>query len=561
MSENIFITSALPYSNNEPHLGNVGGCLLPADIFCRFMRLIGHNVKYICGTDEYGTATETKAKEANVTPRELCDRYHAIHKKIYEWFNIDFDAFGRTSTPNPKTDDSIHTKITQDIFRELVRKKIIVEKEHVLIYCEDTNETLSDRYVKGTCPKCLTEGANGDQCENCDAVYSPSELINPYHKDNKKYKLVFKKSDELFLRLSVLKDEIVKFWSERKDNWTNVANVYTKNALEEPRDIWITRDLEWGTSVPDTEEFGDKYKNKVLYVWFDAPIGYISITANSDENWKDWWCDEKVKLYNFMAKDNVQFHSVIFPTVLMGCREKMNFNLVDVISASDYINYDGKKFSKTNGTGVFGTDVMKLDLSPDLFRFYLTRIRPETSDSQFVWSDFQEKINSELVNNFCNLVNRVLNITFKNFGFIPKVTDKTMFDELNKQFVESSTQYRTFMNETKLREGLMKCLEFSKRCNIFIDAMEPWKVIKEPNGKESVGNVMGILCHHILLLINMIQPFIPGTACQMRDMLGCSDAGLEIEINQLQETKVTKPKIIHKRIPDKIIQSLQKMFE
>ena len=371
----ILITSALPYVNNIPHLGNIIGCVLSADVYARYRRLNNDDVLFICGTDEYGTATETKAKEQNMTPREICNKYHKIHKEIYDWFNINFDIFGRTSNDDPTDTNWSQTKLCHDIFNKLVDNNLIYEKEIEQLYSEDLNKFCADRYIKGTCPTCNYNDANGDQCDKCGKLHAATDLINPYYKLNPEFKLIKKKSSHLFLKLSVLQDEL-KDWFNRNDgSWTNVADAITKSWLNDDlHDRCITRDLEWGTPVPDTKKFGNKFKDKVFYVWFDAPIGYISITANKLDNWTNWWKNEDVKLVNFMAKDNVPFHSIIFPACLIGTKD--NYNLVNTIAAVDYLNYEDKKFSKSNNTGVFGDDAKNSGICSDMWRFHLIRVRP-----------------------------------------------------------------------------------------------------------------------------------------------------------------------------------------
>jgi len=556
MSEKILITSALPYVNNIPHLGNIIGCVLSADVYARFQRLIGNDVLYICGTDEYGTATETKAKELDATPREICDRYHQIHKEIYEWFNISFDVFGRTSTPNPKEDNWCQTKLCHEIFKDLVNNGHIIEKEMKQLYCHEINKFLADRYIKGTCPHCGYEDANGDQCDKCSKLYAASELKNPYYKLNKEYKLEIKKSDHLFLKLSEFKYKLTDWWLETT-GWTKIANSITKSWLgADLKDRCITRDLEWGTPVPDTEMFGNKYKDKVFYVWFDAPIGYISITANGREDWKDWWMNPNTKLVNFMAKDNVPFHSIIFPATLMGTGKQ--YNLVNRLSAVDYLNYEDTKFSKSNNTGIFGDDAIQSGISSDIWRFYLIKSRPENGDSYFTWEDFKHKINGELVNNFSNLVNRILSLTYKNYKEIPEIVDTKLFGELNREYKIALEEYKTNFMQIKLKDAINSFLNFSTRCNIFINCMEPW--IKIKTQPEYAKNTLGILCHFLICLSVMGKPFIPECCDKIQSILNIKHDEFILDINKLKNIKMNKPHILFKRISDIEIRKLKSKF-
>ncbi|KAG4966829.1 hypothetical protein JHK87_032480 [Glycine soja] len=328
---NILITSALPYVNNVPHLGNIIGCVLSADVFARYCRLRGYNAIYICGTDEYGTATETKAMEENCSPKEICDKYHAIHKEVYNWFNISFDEFGRTSSPE-------QTEVCQAIFRKIFENKWLSENTMQQLYCNTCERFLADRLVEGTCPTpgCEYDSARGDQCEKCGKLLNPTELKNPRCKVCQKTPHI-RDTDHLFLELPLLKDRLEKYISEMSvvGGWSQNAIQTTNSWLREglkPR--CITRDLKWGVPVPH-----EKYSDKVFYVWFDAPIGYVSITSCYTRDWEKWWKNpENVELYQFMGKDNVPFHTVMFPSTLLGTSE--NWTLMKTISVTEYLNYE-----------------------------------------------------------------------------------------------------------------------------------------------------------------------------------------------------------------------------
>ncbi|KAG4966828.1 hypothetical protein JHK87_032479 [Glycine soja] len=328
---NILITSALPYVNNVPHLGNIIGCVLSADVFARYCRLRGYNAIYICGTDEYGTATETKAMEENCSPKEICDKYHAIHKEVYNWFNISFDEFGRTSSPE-------QTEVCQAIFKMIFENKWLSENTMQQLYCNTCERFLADRLVEGTCPTpgCEYDSARGDQCEKCGKLLNPTELKNPGCKVCQKTPRI-RDTDHLFLELPLLKDRLEKYISEMSvvGGWSQNAIQTTNSWLREglkPR--CITRDLKWGVPVPH-----EKYSDKVFYVWFDAPIGYVSITSCYTRDWEKWWKNpENVELYQFMGKDNVPFHTVMFPSTLLGTSE--NWTLMKTISVTEYLNYE-----------------------------------------------------------------------------------------------------------------------------------------------------------------------------------------------------------------------------
>jgi methionyl-tRNA synthetase len=326
-ARNILITSALPYVNNVPHLGNIIGCVLSGDVYARFCRLRGYNTLYICGTDEYGTATETKAIEEKVSCKELCDKYNALHSQTYKWFQIDFDHFGRTTTPQ-------QTEIAQDIYKKLNQNGHVFEDTVTQLYCEQHQSFLADRFVEGTCPYCGYHDARGDQCDKCGKLLNAIELINPHCKLDGATPVI-KNSKHLFLNLTEQQPALESWFREacKKGKWSANSETITSNWLKEglkPR--CITRDLKWGTAVPR-----EGYENKVFYVWFDAPIGYPSITATYTKDWEKWWKNpEEVQLYQFMGKDNVPFHTVIFPSTLIGTKE--NWTLLHHLSTTGKLN-------------------------------------------------------------------------------------------------------------------------------------------------------------------------------------------------------------------------------
>jgi methionyl-tRNA synthetase len=392
---NVLITSALPYVNNVPHLGNIIGCVLSGDVFARYCRQRQYNTLYVCGTDEYGTATETKALEEGLTPQQICDKYFAIHDEIYKWFNIDFDIFGRTSTHH-------QTKISQDIFWKLYESDFILKNTVEQLYCQNCDRFLADRFVEGTCPLCSYINARGDQCDKCGHLINAIELKSPRCKICSGEPSI-KSSDHLFLDLSKLQGSVNGWFlqSSEEGTWSNNAKVVTSTWLRDGlKPKCISRDLKWGTPVPL-----DGYTDKVFYVWFDAPIGYISITACYTHEWEKWWKNpQEVQLYQFMAKDNIPFHTVIFPSTLIGTKD--NYTLLNSISSTEFLNYEDGKFSKSRGVGVFGNDAINTGIPADLYRFYLLFVRPETQDSVFNWADFALKVNTELVNNLGNFINR-----------------------------------------------------------------------------------------------------------------------------------------------------------
>ncbi|KAJ0960882.1 hypothetical protein J5N97_001232 [Dioscorea zingiberensis] len=474
---NILITSALPYVNNVPHLGNIIGCVLSADVFARYCRLRGYNAIYICGTDEYGTATETKALEENCSPKEICDKYHAIHKDVYKWFDISFDEFGRTSSPQ-------QTEVCQ-------RHMSYIELQ-----------------------LCI---GHGDQCEKCGKLLNPTELQDPKCKVCKNTPRI-RDTDHLFLELPLLREKL-----ERYINSMSVAGSWSQNAIQATK-AWlkeglkprcITRDLKWGVPVPH-----EKYKDKVFYVWFDAPIGYVSISACYTADWERWWKDpENVELFQFMGKDNVPFHTVMFPSTLLGTGE--NWTMMKTISVTEYLNYESGKFSKSKGIGVFGNDAKDTKIPAEVWRYYLLTNRPEVSDTLFTWADLQAKLNSELLNNLGNFINRVLSFVAKPSGSgynstIPEAPDadshiltKTLAEKVSKHI----EQYLDAMEKVKLKEGLKTAMSISSEGNGYLQESQFWKLYKED--PISCAVVMKTSVGLVYLLASLLEPFMPSFSVEV----------------------------------------------
>ncbi|GAB6032343.1 Methionine--tRNA ligase, cytoplasmic [Chamberlinius hualienensis] len=507
---NILITSALPYVNNVPHLGNIIGCVLSADVYARFCRLRDYNILFICGTDEYGTATETKALEEGVTPQQICDKYHALHVQVYKWFGISFDYFGRTTTKK-------QTQIAQDIFWKLYHGGWLLEDTMDQLLCTNCDRYLADRFVEGICPFCNFEDARGDQCDKCGKLINAVELKLP------KCKLcrsepVKKQCNHLFLDLPKIEEQLESWFNSTLANgsWSGSARVITRAWLKDglkPR--CITRDLKWGTPVP-LEGFTDK----VFYVWYDAPIGYLSITANYTDEWEKWWKPTRdVKLYQFMAKDNVPFHSVIFPACLLASKD--NYTIVNSLSATEYLNYEDGKFSKSRGIGVFGNNAEETGIPADIWRFYLLFIRPESQDSVFSWADLMTKNNSELLNNLGNFVNRALVFVANNFGgVVPEMElvndDKRYLAQVNREF----HSYVELLDKVKLRDAIRHILNISRLGNQYIQSNKPWVLIKgSDKDKSRAGTIMGVCINVSCLLALMIEPYMPTVSGNIQQQL------------------------------------------
>uniref|UniRef100_A0A7N8Y2K4 Methionine--tRNA ligase, cytoplasmic n=1 Tax=Mastacembelus armatus TaxID=205130 RepID=A0A7N8Y2K4_9TELE len=507
---NVLVTSALPYVNNVPHLGNIIGCVLSADVFSRYGRLRGWNLLYICGTDEYGTATENKAREEGLTPQRICDKYHAVHSSIYDWFQIDFDFFGRTTTQK-------QTEIAQDIFWRLHKNEFLVEDTVDQLRCEACQRFLADRFVEGICPYCRYPEARGDQCDKCGRLINAVELKEPQCKVCKQTPVI-RSSKHLFLDLPKLETQLEEWLEETTStgDWTANAKQITRSWVRDglkPR--CITRDLQWGTPVPHPD-----FKEKVFYVWFDAPIGYLSITANYTDKWEKWWKNpHQVELYNFMAKDNVPFHSVVFPCSLLGAKD--NYTLVNHLIATEYLNYEDTKFSKSRGVGVFGDMAKDTGIPSDVWRFYLLYVRPEGQDSAFSWADMALKNNSELLNNLGNFINRAGMFVTKFFeGCVPVMELQQEDKKLLAVVGWELQQYIQLMDRVKIRDALKHILNISRHGNQYIQVNEPWKKIKgEDTERQRAGTVTGVSVNISCLLSVMLLPYMPTVSQTIRDQL------------------------------------------
>nr|XP_046239190.1 methionine--tRNA ligase, cytoplasmic isoform X1 [Scatophagus argus] len=515
---NLLVTSALPYVNNVPHLGNIIGCVLSADVFSRYSRLRGCNVLYVCGTDEYGTATENKAREEGLTPQQICDKYHAVHSSIYKWFQIDFDFFGRTTTKK-------QTEIAQDIFWRLHKHGFLVEDTVEQLRCENCQRFLADRFVEGTCPHCSYPEARGDQCDKCGRLINAVELKEPQCKVCSQTPII-SSSKHLFLDLPKLESELEQ-WLDKSTStgdWTSNAKQITRSWLRDglkPR--CITRDLKWGTPVPHAD-----FSDKVFYVWFDAPIGYLSITANYTDEWEKWWKNpHQVELYNFMAKDNVPFHSVVFPCSLLGAQD--NYTLVNHLIATEYLNYEDTKFSKSRGVGVFGDMAKDTGIPSDVWRFYLLYVRPEGQDSAFSWADMATKNNSELLNNLGNFINRAGMFVTKFFdGCVPAMELQQEDKKLLALVGWELQQYIQLMDKVKIRDSLKHILNISRHGNQYIQVNEPWKKIKEGDTeRQRAGTVTGVSVNIACLLSVMLSPYMPTVSQTIRDQLNAPQSCID----------------------------------
>ena len=546
------ITSALPYVNNVPHLGNLIQ-VLSADVFARFCRLRGYDTLYICGTDEYGTATETKAQEEGVSPRELCDRFHAMHRDIYEWFGIRFDKFGRTSTPE-------HTAITQSIFLDLEKNGYIATQTVEQLHCDSCGRFLADRYVRGTCPSCGYDGARGDQCEHCGKLLEPTELVNPKCSTCGATPHL-KATTHLYIDLPAIKPKLEPWIKSASDKgfWANNAIQMTQAWLRDGlKARAITRDLKWGIPVPMKD-----FEDKVFYVWFDAPIGYISMTASLGAemgfDWKSWWQNpSEVELFQFIGKDNIPFHTVVFPSSLLGSGRE--WTMLHHMSSSEYLNYESGKFSKSGGVGVFGTDVMETGIPADIWRFYIFWNRPETSDYIFTWADFLEKVNGELIGNLGNLANRTLTFVSRYYGgLIPAGKPDEAF-WLKAREIEG--RIGGHLERADLRDAFRAIFELSDLANKRFQDGEPWKT--RNTDPEAAASLLSDLCYVLRDLAVLSHPFMPQAAEKLASLLGTTvgQGGLDWSVLGSREGLggIKAPEVLFAKLDEGYIAELRERY-
>ncbi|KAJ6531861.1 tRNA synthetases class I (M)-domain-containing protein [Mycena capillaripes] len=567
---NVLITSALPYCNNVPHLGNIIGSTLSADVFSRYSRTRNRTTLYICGTDEYGTATETQALKEGITPRELCDKYHLVHKETYEWFDIGFDHFGRTSTP-------LHTQISQEIYSNLGKHGLLEKQNKAQTYCEGCPKFLADRFVEGICPHCGYEDARGDQCDNCTRTLDAIELIKPRCLVDKTHTVTTRTSAHMYYRLNEVQhrtiDWIKQSWKAGK--WSSNSVINGDGEIIDARLISglyptpLTRDLKWGVPVPieGDDEFG--MQGKVLYVWFDAPIGYPSITANYTPEWKKWWFNpQDVKLYQFMGKDNVYFHTVYWPSVQLG--DGRDWTMLHHVNSTEYLNYEGGKFSKSRGRGVFGPAAKETGIPASVWRYYLLSARPENADSTFSWAECIAANNNILLNNFGNFVNRTLKFVASQYdSVLPDGGDApgplSVDDTVDAKFVEEVNEllkvYIDAMEAVKLRLGLQTVMLISSHGNTYLQASGLNKALMTENPVRC-AQVLSRAVNLIYVLSTLIYPFMPATSDAILTQLNAPARAVPevLSTDILAGHTIGKPDHLFKKIEENMAETFRLKF-
>ena len=562
MEENKFkrttVTAALPYANGGVHIGHLAGVYVPADIYVRYLRLKKQEVMFIGGSDEHGVPVTIRARKEGITVQEVVDRYHNLIKKSFEDFGISFDIYSRTTS-------KIHHKFASDFFRTLYDKHELVEKTEEQFCDEVTGEFLTDRNIVGTCPRCGAEGAYGDQCEKCGATLSPEELINPTNKNNPGHGLVKKATKNWYLPLNKWQDWLKQWILEDHKEWR--PNVYgqCKSWLDmdlQPRAM--TRDLDWGIPVPVEGAEG-----KVLYVWFDAPIGYISNTkelcdAHPEKwgTWQTWWQDPSSRLVHFIGKDNIVFHCIVFPTML---KAHGDYILPDNVPSNEFLNLENDKISTSRNWAVWLHEyLVDFPGKQDVLRYVLTANAPETKDNNFTWKDFQDRNNNELVAVYGNFVNRALQLTKKYFnGVVPECGELQEVDlKAIEEFKDVKQKVEALLDTFKFRDAQKEAMNLARIGNKYITDCEPWHVAK--TDMERVKTILYLSLQLVANLEIAFEPFLPFSSARLREMLNVTDT----DWAQLGSTELLKPghqlgtpALLFEKIEDEAIEAQLKKLE
>ncbi len=546
------VTSALPYANGPVHIGHLAGVYVPADIYVRYLRLKKEDVLFIGGSDEHGVPITIRARKEGVTPQDIVDRYHTLIKDSFKEFGISFDVYGRTSS-------DIHRQTASDFFRKLYDKGEFIEKTSMQYYDEEAKTFLADRYITGECPHCHAEGAYGDQCEKCGTSLSPTELINPKSAISGSQP-VMRETKHWYLPLDKHEPWLREWILENHKEWRNNVYGQCKSWLDmglQPRAV--SRDLDWGIPVPVEGAEG-----KVLYVWFDAPIGYISNTKELlPDSWEKWWKDPETRLIHFIGKDNIVFHCIVFPAML---KAEGSYILPDNVPSNEFLNLEGDKISTSRNWAVWLHEYLRdFPGKQDVLRYVLTANAPETKDNDFTWKDFQARNNNELVAVYGNFVNRALQLTQKYYnGVVPECGELTDYDkETLNEFKDVKVKVEELLDVFKFRDAQKEAMNLARIGNKYIADCEPWKVIK--TDPERVKTIIYISLQLTANLAIAFEPFLPFSSEKLRQMLNMQ----EFEWNQLGSTELlkpghqlNKPELLFEKIEDDVIEAqVQKLLD
>jgi methionyl-tRNA synthetase len=561
MRQKVLITAALPYANGPLHFGHIAGAYLPSDCYARFERLQGKDVLYICGSDEYGVAITLSAEMAGRSPKEHVDHFHAINRDFFHALNLSFDHYSRTTWPG-------HVPTVQQFFKDLLKNGYIEEKVTQQLYSEKDHRFLADRYVSGTCPKCGFPEARGDECQKCGASYEATDLLHPRSKISGA-PLILKPTKHWFLRFDLFKDQLTQ-WIQKKQWKANVLN-FAQNYIDDLKPRAITRDSDWGIPVPL-----DGAEGKVLYVWFDAPIGYISATKDwaqkkgSPDAWENYWLDPKTHYVQFIGKDNIPFHAVFFPAMCMG--QDQPYKLVDDLPANEFYNLEGRQFSKSEGWTI---DLERFfqTFTPDQIRYAIAANAPENQDSEFSWKDFQLRCNSELLGKYGNLINRILVFLGQHCqGTIP---EPGTLQEIDAEFLKKIKEVTHHIAEAyasfHLRKASQLIMELAHLGNAYFDAKKPWHLAKNPETLSDMRTTLSCCLECLKLLALVSYPIIPTTADKVWKLLGFDTSLSQANWDHVVSTplhpgkKLPQPHILFQRVEDepiaKEIAILQKQAE
>lgn len=550
MYKRTLITSALPYANGPVHIGHLAGVYVPADIYARYLRLKGEEVMFVGGSDEHGVPITIKARNEGVSPQDIVDRYHKLIKDSFEELGISFDVYGRTTS---KT----HHKTASDFFRTLYDKGEFIEKTSEQLYDPEAGEFLADRYVVGTCPHCGKDGAYGDQCEACGTSLSPSELINPKSKLSGSTP-VLKETSHWYLPLDKWEPKLREWILENHKEWR--TNVYgqCKSWLDmglQPRAV--SRDLKWGIPVPVEGAEG-----KVLYVWFDAPIGYISNTIDATPDWEKWWKDPESRMIHFIGKDNIVFHCIVFPAMLMA---HGGYNLPDNVPANEFLNLEDDKISTSRNWAVWLHEYLReLPGKQDVLRYVLTANAPETKDNNFTWKDFQARNNNELVAILGNFINRATVLIHKYYGgMIPAAGEFTPEDhKMMEEVKESIRQLSENLDNFKFREGLRDAMNVARIGNKYLADTEPWKLVKtDPVRTATILNLAVQICANLAVIF---EPFTPFMAARLAEQLKIKELKWDMtgHFDLIPDgIEIGKPELLFEKIEDSVVEAQVKKLE
>ena len=546
------VTSALPYANGPVHIGHLAGVYVPADIYVRYLRLKKEDVLFIGGSDEHGVPITIRARKEGVTPQDIVDRYHTLIKDSFKEFGISFDVYGRTSS-------DIHRQTASEFFRKLYDKGEFIEKTSMQYYDEEAKTFLADRYITGECPHCHAEGAYGDQCEKCGTSLSPTELINPKSAISGSQP-VMRETKHWYLPLDKHEPWLREWILENHKEWRHNVYGQCKSWLDmglQPRAV--SRDLDWGIPVPVEGAEG-----KVLYVWFDAPIGYISNTKELlPDSWEKWWKDPETRLIHFIGKDNIVFHCIVFPAML---KAEGSYILPDNVPSNEFLNLEGDKISTSRNWAVWLHEYLRdFPGKQDVLRYVLTANAPETKDNDFTWKDFQARNNNELVAVYGNFVNRALQLTQKYYnGVVPECGELTDYDkETLNEFKDVKVKVEELLDVFKFRDAQKEAMNLARIGNKYIADCEPWKVIK--TDPERVKTIIYISLQLTANLAIAFEPFLPFSSEKLRQMLNMQ----EFEWNQLGSTELLKPghqlgkpELLFEKIEDDVIEAqVQKLLD